>query len=111
MPNVDKGEENTRGDRKINKLDIEMLELTCPNVIFATYRDLIDINLKAFGEGVQKNDTLTLREAGSLIRGQARVHKKEQQFKSDGVVTAGERTKLFLMQTKQSGRIYRKKHN
>ena len=58
-----------------------------------------------------KNDSLTLREAGSLIRGQARVHKKEQQFKSDGVVTAGERKKLFLMQTKQSVRIYRKKHN
>ncbi len=58
-----------------------------------------------------KNDKLTLREAGSLIRGQVRVHKKEQQFKSDGVVTAGERKKLFLMQTKLSGRIYRKKHN
>ena len=60
--------------------------------------------------GIKSNE-LTFREAGSLIRGQARVHKKEQQFKSDGVVTAGERTKLFLMQTKQSRRIYRKKHN
>ena len=60
--------------------------------------------------GVQ-NGQLTFRETGQLIRGQARVHYKEQQFKSDGVVTPRERGKLFRMQTRQDVRIYRKKHN
>ena len=60
--------------------------------------------------GVQ-NGELTFRETGKLIRGQARVHNKEQQFKSDGVVTFDERLKLFRMQTQQDRRIFRKKHN
>ena len=57
------------------------------------------------------NGQLTFRETGKLLRGQARVYNKEQQFKSDGVVTPAERAKLFLMQTRQDVRIYNKKHN
>ena len=60
--------------------------------------------------GVQ-NGQLSLRETGKLIRGQVRVYNKEQQFKSDGVVTFDERVKLFRMQTRQDVRIYNKKHN
>jgi len=60
--------------------------------------------------GIQNGD-LTPRETGKLIRGQARVYNKEQQFKSDGVVTFDERLKLFRMQTRQDVRIYNKKHN
>jgi len=62
-------------------------------------------------KGVQ-NGQLTFPETRQLVRGQVRVHKKEQQFKnSGGVVTPAERLKLFLMQTKQDVRIYNKKHN
>ena len=60
--------------------------------------------------GIQ-NGQLTFPETGKLLRGQARVYKKEQQFKSDGVVTFDERLKLFRMQTRQDVRIYNKKHN
>ncbi len=65
---------------------------------------------KRIFNGVQ-NGQLTYRETGKLIRGQVRVHYKEQQFKSDGVVTRAERGRLFRMQTRQDLRIYRKKHN
>lgn len=60
--------------------------------------------------GVQNGD-LTLRETGQLIRGQARVHRQERRFKSDGVVTPRERVRLHRNQNRQSRRIYRKKHN
>jgi hypothetical protein len=60
--------------------------------------------------GIQ-NGNLTYGEAGSLIRGHAAVRQKEREYKSDGVVTPAERTKLFLMQTRQDVRIYNKKHN
>jgi hypothetical protein len=60
--------------------------------------------------GVQSGE-LTFRETGQLIRGQVRVHHKEHQVKSDGVVTLGERVKLFRMQTRQDWRIFRNKHN
>jgi hypothetical protein len=60
--------------------------------------------------GVQ-NGQLTFRETGQLIRGQARVHRRENYYKSDGIVTPAERLKLFRMQTRQDFRIYRRKHN
>ncbi len=60
--------------------------------------------------GVQ-NGQLTFRETGQLLRGHARIHRKEWQYKSDGLVTPGERVKLFRMQTRQDRRIFRKKHN
>lgn len=60
--------------------------------------------------GVQ-NGQLTFHETGQLIRGHGRIHRKEQYFKSDGMVTPHERAKLFRMQTRQDRRIFRKKHN
>ena len=60
--------------------------------------------------GVQ-NGSLTLNETGQLIRGQARIRRMERRFKSDGVVTAGERIRLHRAQNRQSRRIFRKKHN
>lgn len=60
--------------------------------------------------GIQ-NGTLTLRESGGLIRGQARVHRLENRFKSDGVVTPRERRRLHRRQNQQSRRIFRRKHN
>ena len=60
--------------------------------------------------GVQ-NGSLTLKETGQLIRGQARVRRMERRFKSDGVVTTGERIRLHRAQNRQSRRIFRKKHN
>lgn len=58
-----------------------------------------------------KNGELTFRETRQLLRGQARVHRREAYFKSDGIVTPRERYRLFRMQTRQDFRIYRKKHN
>lgn len=58
-----------------------------------------------------KNGELTYREAGQLIRGQARVRRLESHFKSDGVVTPGERAVLHRQLNRQSVRIYNKKHN
>lgn len=61
-------------------------------------------------KGIQ-NGELTFGEASTLIRKDMRIRRKEHQFKSDGVVTPGERAKLFLLQTRQGIRIYNKKHN
>ena len=60
--------------------------------------------------GIQ-NGNLTFQEAATLINRHTRIRVKEKQFKSDGVVTAAERGRLFLMQTRQGIRIYNKKHN
>ena len=60
--------------------------------------------------GIQ-NGSLTYRETGSLMRGQARVHRMERNFKSDGVVTRRERARLHRSQNRQNRRIHRKKHN
>jgi len=57
------------------------------------------------------NGSLSLRETGQLIRGQARVYRMERRFKRDGVVTFGERIRLHHAQNRQSRRIWRKKHN
>ncbi len=58
-----------------------------------------------------RNGSLTRRETGQLIRGQARVRRQERRFKSDGVVTRSERVRLHRSQNRQSRRIFRKKHN
>ena len=60
--------------------------------------------------GIQ-NGSLTFRETGQLIKGQARINRMEHRFKSDGNVTRRERTRLHRSQNRQSRRIYRKKHN
>ncbi|MGI9352068.1 MAG: hypothetical protein ACR2O3_10935 [Rhizobiaceae bacterium] len=57
------------------------------------------------------NGSLTARETGQLLRGEARIHRMEHRFKRDGVVTAGERVRLHRNLNRQSRRIYRKKHN
>ncbi len=60
--------------------------------------------------GVQ-DGSLTLRETGQLVRGQARIHNQERRFKSDGVVTRRERVRMHRTLNRQSRRIYRRKHN
>ncbi|MEO1159064.1 MAG: hypothetical protein AAFW74_01250 [Pseudomonadota bacterium] len=61
-------------------------------------------------DGVQ-NGSLTFRETGQLIRGQARIHNQERRFRSDGVVTRRERVRMHRTLNRQSRRIYRRKHN
>ena len=60
--------------------------------------------------GVQ-NGSLTFRETGQLLRGQARIRNQERRFKSDGVVTGRERVRMHRTLNRQSRRIYRRKHN
>jgi hypothetical protein len=57
------------------------------------------------------NGTLTFRETGQLVRGQARIRNQERRFKSDGVVTRRERVRMHRTLNRQSHRIYRRKHN
>ncbi len=60
--------------------------------------------------GIQ-NGSLSFRETGQLLRGQAQVHRMERRAKRDGVVTRRERARIHHQQNRQSRRIYRKKHN
>jgi hypothetical protein len=60
--------------------------------------------------GVQ-NGSLTFRETGQLVRGQARIRNQVRRFKSDGVVTRRERVRMHRTLNRQSRRIYRRKHN
>ncbi len=57
------------------------------------------------------NGSLTFRETGQLVRGQARIRNQEHRFKSDGVVTRRERVRMHRTLNRQSRRIYRRKHN
>lgn len=57
------------------------------------------------------NGSLTFRETGQLVRGQARIHNQERRFKSDGVVTRRERVRMHRTVNRQDRRIYRRKHN
>ncbi len=61
-------------------------------------------------DGVQ-NGSLTFQETGQLMRGQARLREQERRFKSDGVVTRGERVRMHRNLNRQNRRIFRKKHN
>ncbi len=61
-------------------------------------------------DGVQ-GGSLTFRETGQLVRGQARLRNQERRFKSDGVVTRRERVRMHRGLNSQSRRIYRRKHN
>jgi hypothetical protein len=54
---------------------------------------------------------LNQREANRLERGQQRVDNMENRAKSDGVVTARERTRIQHAQNVESKRIYRQKHD
>jgi hypothetical protein len=54
---------------------------------------------------------LTNRETGSLERGQAHVDGKEANAAANGHVGAGEQRSIQRSENRQSGRVYRKKHN
>jgi hypothetical protein len=57
------------------------------------------------------NGSLTNREAGKLEHGQARVNGREANAAADGHVGAAEQRGIQRSENRQSGRIYRKKHN
>jgi hypothetical protein len=57
------------------------------------------------------NGSLTNREAGKLERGQAHVNGREANAAANGHVSAGEQRGIQRSENRQSGRIYRKKHN
>ena len=57
------------------------------------------------------NGSLTNHEVGSLERGQAHVDRKEANAAADGHVGAREQGRIQRSENRQSGRIYRKKHN
>lgn len=61
-------------------------------------------------QGVASGE-LNARETARLDRGQQRVDNMENQAKSDGVVTKGERARIHAAQDRQSARIYRQKHD
>ncbi len=54
---------------------------------------------------------LTTKETGSLERGQAHVAHKEAVAGANGHVGAGEQARIQGSENRQSGRVYRKKHN
>jgi hypothetical protein len=57
------------------------------------------------------NGSLTNREAGKLERGQAHVNGREANAAANGRVGAGEQRRIQSAENRQSGRIFRKKHN
>jgi len=57
------------------------------------------------------NGSLTNREAGKLERGQAHVNRREANAAANGHVGAREQRGIQRADNRQSGRIYRKKHN
>lgn len=61
-------------------------------------------------QGVQSGQ-LTNKEASHLERGQTRVDRTEARAGADGHVGAGEQARIQNKQNKQSGKIYRDKHN
>lgn len=58
-----------------------------------------------------RSGELTRPETRRLVRGEVRLHRNERIAKSDGVVTAGERTRLQSEANRMSDRIYRQKHD
>jgi hypothetical protein len=57
------------------------------------------------------NGSLTNHEAGSLEKGQAHVNGREANAAANGHVSAREQRGIQRSENRQSGRIYRKKHN
>ena len=57
------------------------------------------------------NGSLTNREAGKLERGQAHVNGREANAAANGHVGAREQRGIQRAENRQSGRVYRKKHN
>ncbi|GAA0715911.1 hypothetical protein [Dokdonella soli] len=70
-----------------------------------------NVNQQArINQGVRSGQ-LTNREVGTLEHGQARVDRKEANAGADGRVGAAEQARIQRSENRQSGRIYRKKHN
>lgn len=65
---------------------------------------------KRIEQGV-KSGELTNRETGKLERGQARVDHAEAVAGSDGHVGKNEQARIQRKENRQSGEIYKKKHN
>jgi hypothetical protein len=65
---------------------------------------------KRIDQGV-KSGELTTKEAARLEKGQDRIQKMEDKAKADGKVTAKERERIHKAQDKQSGQIYKEKHD
>ncbi len=57
------------------------------------------------------NGSLTNRETGALERGQAHVDRREANAAASGRVNAAEQRNIQRAENRQSGRVYRKKHN
>ena len=58
-----------------------------------------------------RNGSLTNREGGSLERGQAHIDRREANAAANGHVGAGEQARIQGAENRQSGRVYRSKHN
>jgi hypothetical protein len=61
-------------------------------------------------QGLQSG-SLTQREAGRMEHGQARVNRMEGRAGADGHIGRGEQQRLQQAENRQSGRIYRQKHD
>ncbi|MGQ0708250.1 MAG: hypothetical protein ACT4NV_00715 [Rhodoferax sp.] len=58
-----------------------------------------------------ESGTLTAREAAQLEKGEARIDAAQHRAKADGTVTRQERKHLASMTARESGAIYRQKHD
>ncbi len=59
----------------------------------------------------ERSGELSTREAGSLERGQARTDRATARAAANGHVSGGEQARLQARENRQSGRVFRKKHN
>jgi hypothetical protein len=78
-----------------------------------TTADTVQRNInqeKRIDQGV-KSGELTKRETGKLEAGQARADHAEAVAGSDGHVGKNEQTRIQRKEDRQSGAIYKKKHN
>ena len=58
-----------------------------------------------------KSGELTKQETGGLLKEQAKLRKKEKQYKSDGKLTPKERASLHKKENKTSNHIKEQKHD
>jgi hypothetical protein len=70
-----------------------------------------NINQQARIKQGVSSGALTTRETGSLERGQAHVARKEAVAGADGHVGPGEQARVQGAESRQSARVYHKKHN
>lgn len=62
-------------------------------------------------KGGVKSGELTKKEARDLAKGQKRIRHMKKKAAEDGEVTDEERRRIRKARKRQSGKIYRKKHN